>query len=193
MRKVAEALFEYRADLVRPKKPAKQSNGDGRSRQTTQEEALPFARRIRERYEPGGSFLPYHPGAIEYYERRRPSFLAEHSEAISLGLTVLFACGSAALAVRERLRRRRKNRIDKYYGELPDVSSAVHEAPPEQLIQKRVQLDEIRHWAFRDLIEEQVEADESFVIFQDFLRGELAAVDARLNALVAAGSGRSVP
>lgn len=159
---VTRVLFERRASMARDR--------DG----------VALALRIRESYEPAASMIPYHAGAVAYYQRREPAFLVEYAEAVSLIITLLVGVGSAVITGREWYRRRRKNRIDAYYNEVRHFSASLFNAPEEELRRARDALDEVRHRAFDDLVNEQVEADESFVIFQDYLRGELEAIDARL-------------
>lgn len=126
-------------------------------------------RALREDYDAGWSPVPYHEGAIAYYEREDPPFLVEYAEATSLVITLLAGGFSLLVGVRQWLARRRKNRIDAYYNEVRSVSSE----PGGDGAQIRARLLEVRQRAFDDLIDEKVEADESFTIFQDYLRTEL--------------------
>lgn len=143
---------------------------------------IDIAERIRERYEPGEVHLPYHAGAIAYYERSRPPFLVEYAESISLGLTVLVGAYSGWIALRQWLRRRRKNRIDAYYVEA--VEHAVDPAETDLVIlrDRRSALVELRRRAFSDLIAEKLDANESFTILQDHISRELEMIAARIDA-----------
>ena len=143
-------------------------------------EELVVASRIRESYQPGAAVIPYHRGAIAYYERSQPPFFVQYAEAISLGLTLLVGLYSAYIALREWMRRRMKNRIDAYLLEVEDLADDLRNLSLEELIERRDTLDRVRQRAFSDLVSEKLLADESFTIFQDHLRSELASIEARI-------------
>jgi TRAP transporter TAXI family solute receptor len=142
---------------------------------------LVVARRIREDYRPAAVAIPYHRGAIAYYHREEPSFFVEYAEAISLGLTLLVGLYSGSIAFREWMRRRMKNRIDAYLIQVDEQTGELGALSIEQLIERRDELDDIRHRAFSDLVSERLLADESFTIFQNHLRDEFSAIEARIS------------
>ena len=141
---------------------------------------LMVARRIREDYQPGAYPLPYHDGAVNYYLREEPAFFVEYAEAISLGLTLLIGAYSGYIALREWMRRRMKNRIDAYLIEVERQTADLDGLSLEQLIEQRTALDDVRQRAFSDLVSERVQADQAFTIFQNHLRDEFAAIEARI-------------
>lgn len=141
---------------------------------------LVVAKRIREDYRPGEAIFPYHLGAAAYYEREEPPFFVEYAEALSLGLTLLVGAYSGFLALREWMRRRMKNRIDAYYIEVDNRTVNLDDLSLEGLIDHREALHDLRRRAFSDLVSERLLADQSFTIFQDHLRGEFSAVEARI-------------
>jgi len=141
---------------------------------------LIVARRIREDYRPAAVTVPYHRGAIAYYRREEPAFFVEYAEAISLGLTLLVGLYSGSIAFREWMRRRMKNRIDAYLIQVEEQTAELGSLSLEKLIEHRDALDDIRHRAFSDLVSERLLADESFTIFQNHLRDEFTAIEARI-------------
>jgi len=143
-------------------------------------EELVVASRIRESYHPAAAVIPYHRGAVAYYERSQPPFFVQYAEAISLGLTLLVGLYSGYIALREWMRRRMKNRIDAYLLEVEDLTDDLRNLSLEELIERRDTLDLVRQRAFSDLVSERLLADESFTIFQDHLRAELASIEARI-------------
>ena len=163
VRKITEAVFENRS-------------GSG----GLEGQELVVARRIREDFRPSSFAIPYHDGAVSYYRREDPAFFVEYAEAISLGLTLLVGLYSGYIALREWMRRRMKNRTDAYLIEIEQESSNLHELSLDELLRHRDALDGIRHRAFSDLVNERLYADESFTIFQNHLRDEFAAIEARI-------------
>jgi len=148
---------------------------------------LAVAGKIREDYRPGSVTIPYHRGAVAYYHREEPAFFVEYAEAISLGLTLLVGLYSGSIAFREWMRRRMKNRIDAYLLEVESQTADLATLSLEKLIEHRDALDEVRHRAFSDLVSERLLADESFTIFQNHLRDEFTAIEARIQEKTGAG------
>jgi TRAP transporter TAXI family solute receptor len=138
------------------------------------------ARRMRENYQPGSVSLPYHPGAIAYYERAQPPFLVEYAESLSLLLTVMVGLYSGYLGLRQWIRRSRKNRIDEYYVEAVGHAVDPAETDLEVLTRRRMALIELRQRAFSDLVHEKLDADESFTILQDHINSELTTIEAKI-------------
>ena len=167
---VTEELFAHRSGLA-----------DEHGRE------LAVAGRIREQYSPAGAVIPYHEGAAAFYQREDPPFIVEYAEAISLGLTLLVGAYSGSIALREWMRRRMKNRIDAYLMEVESQTADLASLSLEQLIEHRDALDAVRHRAFSDLVRERLLADESFTIFQNHLRDEFTAIEARIQEKAASG------
>jgi len=141
---------------------------------------LAFGDHLRESYAPGTARLPYHPGAAAYYERFRPSFVVKYAESMSLALTLLIGAWTGSMALQQWVRRRRKNRVDRYYIEVVKGAPNLATAGSEELLERRERLVRVRERAFTDLVAERLEADESFVILQNHIDSELASIQRRL-------------
>ena len=141
---------------------------------------LTVARRIREHYDPSAVTIPYHPGSTAYYRREEPPFFVEYAEALSLGLTLLLALYSMFIALREWMRRRMKNRVDRYLLEVGRLASDIHTLSHDELHGRQDALEELRRAAFADLVSERLLADEAFIILQNHLRDELSMIEARI-------------
>lgn len=144
------------------------------------ERIAPIFRRLRERYEPSQFLIPHHEGAIAYFEREEPPFLVEHAEATSLVVTLLAGGFSVLLGVGKWYARRRKNRIDAFYNEVRAATADIGSGLTE-IRAARAALMSARQRAFDDLIDEKVEANESFTIFQDYVTHELDRLDVILD------------
>lgn len=160
---ITAALFTQRSDLT-----------DDKGNE------IAVTRRIREKYNPAATAIPYHAGAVAFYQREDPAFIVKYAEAISLGLTLLVGLYSGYIALREWLRRRMKNRIDAYLIEVEKQTADLASLPLAELIEHRDALDELRHRAFSDLVSERLQANVAFTIFQNHLRDEFAAIEARI-------------
>lgn len=133
------------------------------------------ALRFREEYDPAAVQFPFHDGAIDYYNREQPPFLVEYAEAISLTMTIGAALLSFALMMRETLKRTKKDRIDVYYAKLIEISERIQEGVDPRVLRRS--LNDIRREAFRELMSERIKANDSFIIFQDYLRELHTEVD----------------
>ena len=145
------------------------------------------AQRIHEDYRPAAYQIPFHEGAVAYYHREEPPFFVQYAEAISLGLTLLVGLYSGSIAFREWMRRRMKNRIDAYLLEVEAQTADLGSLSLERLIEHRDALDDVRHRAFSDLVSERLLADASFTIFQNHLRDEFTAIEARITEKTKSG------
>jgi TRAP transporter TAXI family solute receptor len=163
---VTAAIFEHRGDSA-----------------GLQGSALNVAQTIRENYDPSSVNLPYHPGATAYYRREEPPFLVEYAETLSFVITVILGVYSLSIALRQWLRRRLKNRIDAYLLEVERLAGGVATLDLQQLTDRRSALLELRRTVFDDLVAERLAADHGFVILQNHLRDELAAIDAHIEGL----------
>ena len=107
-----------------------------------------------------------HAGTQDYLQRSEPTFVERYSGVAEVLVTLLVATVSAAFAGVRILERRRKNRIDRYYGAVLDVRKTIDptmntEARQEAATKVRSLQDE----AFALLVDEKLAADESFRIF----------------------------
>jgi hypothetical protein len=160
---VLSTLFAHRSKLVE-----------------TETERVVAARRIHEKFQPESVLIPYHKGAVHYYQRTKPPFFVEYAETLSFFFTVLVGLFSVAVAFREWMRRKMKNRIDVFYVEVERLTGTIDEMSVDELVELRRSLGDLRRRAFAELVAERLEANESFTIFQDYLASERAAIDARI-------------
>ncbi len=110
--------------------------------------------------------IPFHPGAEAFYHRENPSFLVVYAEVIALGITVAVGLWSLIRLFVHWLADVKKERIDQLYRE---VRAAAKLAGVERLHALR----SIHEQAFDQLMREKLVANESFVIFHDYLLNEI--------------------
>ena len=160
---ITTTLFAHRSSLI-------ESEGD----------RVIVARRIREKYQPEAALIPYHEGAVTYYQRSQPPFIVEYAETLSFGLTVLVGLFSIAVAAREWMRRKMKNRIDVFYIEVEELTTQLQDLSFDELVAHREALRNLQRRAFAELVAERLEANDSFTIFQDYVASERRAIEARI-------------
>ena len=134
-------------------------------------EKFPLNANVREKYEPENVPYPYHEGATSYYLRKDPVFIVKYAELLSLLLALGLSLYSSAKSFSSWNHSRKKNLIDEYY---KDIKSIELSEDPHQI--KERELLDLRSRAFTDLIDEKLEGNETFVIFQDYLESVLERV-----------------
>jgi TRAP transporter TAXI family solute receptor len=142
-------------------------------------------RELSEQFDPDKLRFPLHPGAAQYYRRDEPPAILEWADTISLFITVVLIGWSGVLAVAAQRRRKNKGILDDLYA---DFSSIVHtydeehETPPDQMDPNelqaiREQLQGLRRRSFEALMGGNIEANNAFGVFNDYLRYELQEVE----------------
>ena len=139
-------------------------------RTTMMREGL-IARDITEHFDAEDLQFPIHHGAMSYFQRQRPGFLERYSEPMAFILSLFLALCGLVAAFNKWVVVRKKNRIDRYYSRLDDLLTELN---TQALTQARLDSIEqellgVRHDAVRELVQEQLLADDSFQIFQSLL------------------------
>jgi len=141
--------------------------------------------------------FPLHPGAAQYYRRDEPPAIFEWAETISLAITVVLIGWSGVLAVAARRRGKRKGVLDELYSDFSNVVHTYdeeHETPPDQMSDGELQgirerLQSLRRRSFEALMTGGIEANNAFVVFNDYLRFELQEIE-RIQQSRREGEGR---
>ncbi len=142
-------------------------------------------RELDERFDIYQLRYPLHPGASQYYRRDVPPEILEWADTISLGITVAIMGYSGVMALAARRRRKSKGVLDELYADFQAVVHTYdeeHETPPDEmtrdeLVDIREHLMSLRRRSFRALTAGEVEANEAFVVFNDYLRWELQEIE----------------
>ena len=134
-------------------------------------QSCPAARQITEQFDRDQLHFPLHPGAAAYYDRYEPSFLERYAETIALMLTLAAGGWALLVAASNAMRLKKKNRIDKYYVRLSEISEQLSstELTVETVDQLDTELNRLRAQAIDELTREKLKADDSFRIFQSLL------------------------
>ena len=87
-------------------------------------------------------------------------------------LTLILILWSVLVWVQRWYLKSRKNRIDTYYVAIDDVINRLHDGTDlGEINQLETELLKIRQRASEELVKEQLDADESFIIYQNMLNG----------------------
>ena len=91
-----------------------------------------------------------------------------NAELIALSITGMLVLWSSLTWIRRWYVQSRKNRIDSYYQAVDDIIHRLHDGTDLEEIDG---LQKIRQRASEELVQEQLAADESYIIYQNMLNG----------------------
>lgn len=127
---------------------------------------------LSETYDAQLSPYPVHPGADRYYRRDEPSLLQRYINEISLGITIAALLWSGISGLRAARRQARRNRIEHHYAEIHRIAgSGLGNA------ELREKLIAARDRALGELASEQLDANEGYLILQDYLSARIGEID----------------
>ncbi|NJL15511.1 MAG: hypothetical protein HC913_22545, partial [Microscillaceae bacterium] len=142
---ITKVLFEHRELLVR------------------QDASLQY---LRPDFEQGNLQFPLHEGAKQYLNRDKPSVLERYAEVLALIITLLTLAAGTGATVWQWNRRRRKERIDRYYLDVIQIEKSLPQCQTlAELRAAQTALEQLRQRAFQLLTDEKLQADDSFRIF----------------------------
>ncbi|NIP15126.1 MAG: hypothetical protein GWM88_10590 [Pseudomonadales bacterium] len=107
-----------------------------------------------------------HPGALDYLQRDEPSLIERYSGVAEVLVTLLVGMVSGGFAILKIYQVRRKNRIDAFYTDVIRIRDSVaDDAGSEERAAALAHLRSLRERAYEMLVDEQLAADTSFLIF----------------------------
>lgn len=115
---------------------------------------------------------PLHEGTRQYLHRDQPSLLERYAETLGFLLTVILLVVGGVGSIHQLLKKRKKDRIDKYYEKLLAYGkrTPAHRQDAEETL---AELAELKNLAIQQLQTERLEANESFSIFINLLHYEM--------------------
>ncbi len=132
---------------------------------------------LSERYDPALSPYPVHPGADRFYRRDEPTFFSQHIDEISFAITIGALLFSAVSALRAARRQARRSRIETHCQDARKIVAALVPDDPASVKRTRDELAAVRERALGELAEERLDANEAFVILQDYLTAHIRELD----------------
>jgi TRAP transporter TAXI family solute receptor len=154
---ITESLFAHKLEL------------------STQESLLSH---LSERFDPGVSPYPLHAGADSYYRRDEPTIVQRYMNEISFAITIGALLWSGISAFTAARRQARRSRIETHYANARQLALVAQTAgTPAALAEARAQLVLARERALDELASELLDANEGYMILQDYLSARIAEID----------------
>lgn len=126
----------------------------------------------------------FHPGALDYYDRGKPSFIVEYAEAIGLFISVSVLLVSTMWQLRLWLTGKQKNRADLYNLQLLKIIDEIQKIEDlEKLHEVRDELLEMLNHVIIDLDKDLI-SPESFQSFTFPWQVALSSTHQRENLLI---------
>ena len=96
----------------------------------------------------------------------------KNAEVMGFILTIILLGWSILNWLRDWFTQNRKNKIDSYYQAVDDVINRLHDGTDlEEINELEAELLKIRQRASAELVNEQLAANESYIIYQNMLNG----------------------
>jgi len=167
IREVTRILDEHRQELVAEIPPE-------------YEDVRPLVASIRRPESSDITGAAIHPGALEHYERDKPSFVQENADYVGLLLTLGLLAGSWFWELKKWIERRKKNVADNY---IQRVINLIDD--PRDPKVRLEELDDEFEKAAKDMIEENI-SQESFRTFNEAYSTVRKVIERRMKQQISA-------
>lgn len=130
--------------------------------------------------------FPLHEGARIYLDRDEPGLFERYAELIGVLFSIAVALASGLYSLSKWHNQRKKDRIDIFYRQLMKVKNAITKInTSKEGIMKIKEIHDAQNNAFDMLINEELEANESFRIYMELAKETINEVKDRVRLLKA--------
>lgn len=128
---------------------------------------------------------PLHPGARRYLDRDEPSFFERYAELFGVTFSLIFAFVSGLVSLAKWRNQTKKDRIDVFYKEIIEVKKIIPSLSTIKECKLKIQkLQKEQDKAFQMLIDEELQANESFRIYMELNKEILQSLVVRTKSLM---------
>ena len=137
---------------------------------------------LDEQFERTKLSFPLHEGARVFLDRDEPSFLERYAELGGVIFSIAVAIFSAIISLSRWQRQKKKDRVDIFYKDLMDIKNAAISSSKAGL-EKIKEIQESQNKAFDMLINEELEANESFRIYMELSKETINDIRGKVRVL----------
>lgn len=142
----------------------------------------PLLNGLTEKFEQTSLSFPLHKGTQLYLNRNEPSFFERYAELMGVIFSIIIACIGALATLYKWRQHRKKNRVDIYYKKALKIENEINELNDEiKCISALEELKTIKHKAFELMIDEKLNANESFNIFLSLVDNLIIRIERKAN------------
>lgn len=125
--------------------------------------------------------FPLHEGARIYLDRDEPSIFERYAELAGVLFSIGLAVWSGIISIRRWQTQRKKDRVDIFYKDLIEIKNEISSIRTTDLgLQKLTAIKNSQNKAFNMLINEELEANESFRIYMELSKETINELKSRL-------------
>ncbi|MEQ9230975.1 MAG: TAXI family TRAP transporter solute-binding subunit, partial [Cyclobacteriaceae bacterium] len=123
---------------------------------------------------------PLHRGARAYLERDQPGFLERYAELAGVALTIFIAIGSGVVSLTKWRKQKKKDQVDVFYEHLLKIKNEIPAIFTVQHARESIQeVKAEQNRAFSMLINEELEANDSFRIYMELSKETIDEIRSR--------------
>jgi len=127
---------------------------------------------------------PLHEGARQYLDRDEPGFFERYAELAGVIFTIALAIGSGLVSLSKWRKQKKKDQVDVFYADLMKIKQEIPKI--RGISEGKEKIRVIRNQqskAFEMLINEELEANESFRIYMELSRETILDIQYRLRRI----------
>ncbi|MDW3196959.1 MAG: TAXI family TRAP transporter solute-binding subunit [Cytophagales bacterium] len=126
--------------------------------------------------------FPLHEGARVFLDRDEPGFFERYAELVGVLFSIAIAIVSALISLSKWQTQKKKDRVDIFYRELMEMKNTNFKTSAEG-IEKIKGIQQSQNKAFDMLINEELEANESFRIYMELSKETIHEIRGRVKVL----------
>jgi len=139
---------------------------------------------LTERFDPNQLNFPLHPGARQYLEKDEPTFFERYAEVIGIVFTIIVTLISGLISLAKWSQQTKKDRIDVFYEKIIQIKNSIPDLQTVgEAVQKIQELQKEQDLAFDMLIDEKLQANESFRIYMELNKEIIQMLRSRMRSL----------
>ncbi len=145
---------------------------------------------LTERFDPNLLNFPLHEGSRQYLEKDEPTFFEKYAEMIGVVFSIVIALVSGLFSLTRWRKQAKKDRIDIFYAKVISVKNEIRSFNTTERIRSKIrELHREQDRAFQLLIDEKLQANESFRIYMELNKEIIHSLLVKARALKKAEAG----
>lgn len=141
---------------------------------------------MKEDFDRGEISFPLHNGARIFFDRDEPTFFERYAELGGVAFSIILAIVSGLVSLSRWQKQKKKDRVDVFYKDLITIKNHISEiATSTDGLEKLKIIQDQQNHAFEMLIEEKLEANESFRIYMELSKETIYELKVKIKRLLA--------
>ncbi len=139
---------------------------------------------MEEKFERKDLSFPLHEGARIYLDRDEPGLFERYAELFGVIFSIIIALISGLVSLTKWQSQKKKDRVDIFYKDLIEAKNTIRKiTSPKEGLEKLRLVQDSQNKAFEMLINEELEANESFRIYMELSKETIDEIKSRIRKL----------